>query len=129
MNEATYDLHTHFIPRDVLLWLEDNEKRVHAVREKKAGCQAEFLTVNHKWGFELKELFYQEALYLEAQQEAEDGVTSISAPVRNHAGRVLYAVSVVGPAKRIKARQAKIIYQVKQAARDISERIGYWKRI
>ncbi|MEC1347260.1 IclR family transcriptional regulator [Bacillus haynesii] len=58
-----------------------------------------------------------------------DGVTSISAPVRNHAGRVLYAVSVVGPAKRIKARQEKIVYQVKKAARDISERIGYWKRI
>jgi len=58
-----------------------------------------------------------------------DGVTSISAPVRNHAGRVLYAVSVVGPAERIKARQAKIAYQVKKAARDISERIGYWKRI
>ena len=58
-----------------------------------------------------------------------DGVTSISAPVRNHAGRVLYAVSVVGPAKRIKARQAKVIHQAKQAARDISERIGYWKRI
>lgn len=61
-------------------WLEDNEKRVHAVREKKAGCQADFLTVNHKWGFELKELFYQEALYLEAQQEA--GVThSLVSPV------------------------------------------------
>ncbi len=58
-----------------------------------------------------------------------DGVTSISAPIRNHAGRVLYAVSVVGPAERIKARQAKIAYQVKKAARDISERIGYWKRI
>lgn len=38
------------------------------------------LTVNHKWGFELKELFYQEALYLEAQQEA--GVShSLVSPV------------------------------------------------
>ncbi|MBU8580441.1 amidohydrolase [Bacillus paralicheniformis] len=75
-----YDLHTHFIPHDVLLWLDDNEKKVHAVREKKDGRQAEFLTVNHKWGFELKELFYQEALYLEAQQEA--GVShSLVSPV------------------------------------------------
>ncbi|MFO6496910.1 IclR family transcriptional regulator [Bacillus sp. z60-11] len=56
-----------------------------------------------------------------------DGVTSVSAPVRNYLGHVMYAVSVVGPTKRMKASQAKIIHKVKEAARDISEKLGYWK--
>lgn len=57
-----------------------------------------------------------------------EGVTSISAPIRNYLGQVVYAVSVVGPTNRMKASESGIIYKVKKAAHDISERIGYWKR-
>lgn len=65
-----FDVHTHFIPEDVLLWLRDNERTVQAVWEKKSPDKAEFLTVNHKWGFELKKQFYEEELYLEEQEKA-----------------------------------------------------------
>jgi predicted TIM-barrel fold metal-dependent hydrolase len=64
-----FDMHTHFIPSDVLLWLKDNQHVVHAKWEKKAPHQAEFLTVNNKWGFELKESFTDCALYLREQEK------------------------------------------------------------
>ncbi|WP_438823820.1 IclR family transcriptional regulator [Bacillus sp. JJ675] len=57
-----------------------------------------------------------------------EGITSVSAPIRNYLGDVKYAVSVVGPTKRMKASQEKIIFKVKQAARGISEKLGYWRR-
>ncbi|MFN2744661.1 MULTISPECIES: amidohydrolase family protein [Bacillus] len=75
-----FDLHTHFIPDDVLQWLKDNQNAVGAVWEKRSPDQAAFLTVNRKWGFELKELFFKETLYLEAQKKA--GVShSLASPV------------------------------------------------
>jgi predicted TIM-barrel fold metal-dependent hydrolase len=63
-------MHTHFIPPDVLLWLKDNQNLVHAKWEKKARNQAEFLTVNNKWGFELKDSFINPTLYLQEQKKA-----------------------------------------------------------
>ncbi|MED1740537.1 amidohydrolase family protein [Bacillus swezeyi] len=75
-----FDFHTHFIPNDVLLWLKDNEKSVYAVREKRSPDRAEFLTVNHKWGFELKDSFFKEELYLKEQRKA--GIShSLASPV------------------------------------------------
>ncbi|WP_047151906.1 amidohydrolase family protein [Aneurinibacillus tyrosinisolvens] len=65
-----FDVHTHFIPPDVLLWLKENQKVVDAKWEKKGPSETEFLTVNNKWGFELKESFINPALYLQEQKQA-----------------------------------------------------------
>lgn len=65
-----FDMHTHFIPPDVLLWLKDNQNLVQARWEKKSPDQADFLTVNNKWGFELKESFINPGLYLQEQEKA-----------------------------------------------------------
>jgi predicted TIM-barrel fold metal-dependent hydrolase len=64
-------MHTHFIPPEVLLWLKDNKHMVHAKWEKKALNQADFLTINNKWGFELKEPFINPELYLQEQEKAD----------------------------------------------------------
>ncbi|MFC4766533.1 amidohydrolase family protein [Effusibacillus consociatus] len=65
-----YDMHTHFIPPEVLLWLKDHQHIVHAKWEKKSPNQADFLVVNGKWGFELKESFINPAVYLQEQEKA-----------------------------------------------------------
>lgn len=65
-----YDVHTHFIPDEVISWLRDNQVRVNAKWEKKDPAKAEFLTVNGKWSFELKDTFVQENLYISEQQRA-----------------------------------------------------------
>jgi aminocarboxymuconate-semialdehyde decarboxylase len=75
-----YDFHTHFVPHDVITWLKDNKTLVNAKWEKKIPTKAEFLTVNGKWGFELKETFLNADLYLKDQ--AEVGVKhSIVSPI------------------------------------------------
>lgn len=65
-----YDFHTHFIPEDIMLWLKDNRHAINAKWVKKENAKEDFLIVNEKWGFELKEVFYQLDLYLSEQGKA-----------------------------------------------------------
>jgi predicted TIM-barrel fold metal-dependent hydrolase len=75
-----YDLHTHFIPQEVLQWVKENQHWINAKWEKKGPDQADFLIVNNQWGFELKETFMNPVLYL--QEQAKAGVThSLVSPV------------------------------------------------
>ncbi|WP_338449897.1 amidohydrolase family protein [Niallia oryzisoli] len=75
-----YDFHTHFIPEDVLYWLKENKKTVHAEWIKKEKNKEEFLTVNKKWGFELKKSFIDLELY--QQEQEKTGVThSLISPI------------------------------------------------
>lgn len=65
-----YDLHTHFIPENVLSWLKDNKEAVHAQWIHKEENKDPFLVVNEKWGFELKKSFIDSKLYMAQQAEA-----------------------------------------------------------
>jgi predicted TIM-barrel fold metal-dependent hydrolase len=64
------DVHTHFIPPEVLQWLKENQNKVNATWEKKDSKKGEFLSVDGKWSFELKEAFINPTLYLDEQQAA-----------------------------------------------------------
>lgn len=64
-----YDLHTHFIPENVLTWLKDNKNLVHAKWIDKGAGKSPFLVVNEKWGFELKDSFIDPQLYFTKQAE------------------------------------------------------------
>lgn len=75
-----HDFHTHFIPKDVLTWLKDHKQKVNAKWIKKEENKDDFLVVNEKWGFELKQAFIDSELYLQEQEKA--GVThSMISPV------------------------------------------------
>ncbi|WP_318503184.1 amidohydrolase family protein [Bacillus sp. T3] len=65
-----YDFHTHFIPEEVIFWLKDNMQAVNAKWIKKENSSEDFLLVNGKWGFELKEVFYHLDLFLHEQEKA-----------------------------------------------------------
>lgn len=65
-----YDVHTHFVPNEVLTWIKDNRNTINATFEKKDPNKEEFLVVNKKWGFELKNAFTSSDLYLDKQSEA-----------------------------------------------------------
>lgn len=75
-----FDIHTHFIPVDVLDWLKENKKMVSARWEKRSPDKNEFLIVNEKWGFELKPAFYDLQLYKE-NAERKGVYHSILSPV------------------------------------------------
>jgi DNA-binding IclR family transcriptional regulator len=64
--------------------------------------------------------------YATTFEEYEDGLNAIAAPVRDHTGAVVGAVSVSGPAYRLdEARITKIAHDVRSAADRISDRMGY----
>lgn len=65
-----YDVHTHFIPADVLFWIKENKDAINAQWEKKDPKKAEFLTVNGRWSFEVKEAFANDNLYANQQMKA-----------------------------------------------------------
>jgi len=59
-------------------------------------------------------------------RESEQGVECIAAPIRNHLGDVVAALSISGPQRKINAPQAKqFVSQVREAAALISSRLGY----
>lgn len=58
--------------------------------------------------------------------ELEEGLTAVAAPIRDHAGVVIAAVSVSGPVYRLDARRATdIAHDVVAAGAAISRRMGY----
>lgn len=62
-------------------------------------------------------------------QEIEDGVRCVGAPVRDYSGRVIAAISVAGPSMRLtRDKIPKIIRYVMTAADAISELAGYGSR-
>jgi aminocarboxymuconate-semialdehyde decarboxylase len=65
-----YDVHTHFIPPQVIQWLQEHQKDVQAKWLKKDPAKAEFLSINGNWEFELKEAFIHPLLYLKEQEMA-----------------------------------------------------------
>jgi aminocarboxymuconate-semialdehyde decarboxylase len=75
-----YDVHTHFIPPEVVRWLQENRASVNANWIKKDPNKAEFLSVNGNWEFELKEAFVNPLLYLE-EQGKQGVVHSLISPI------------------------------------------------
>ncbi|MED4165026.1 IclR family transcriptional regulator C-terminal domain-containing protein, partial [Halalkalibacterium halodurans] len=66
--------------------------------------------------------------YAEDNEEHEEGIRCIGAPIFNHLGQVPYAISITGPLARMTdARLQTLIPRLKQAAAAISRNIGYRK--
>src|SRR5690625_2425896 len=65
----TFDGHVHFLPKDVLDWLE-NHQTIDVRWETRDAAKADFLVVEEKWAFELKPAFVDEELFLKEQGAA-----------------------------------------------------------
>ncbi len=62
-----------------------------------------------------------------ALQEFEDGLNTIAAPIYDHSGRVLAAISISGPAYRMESDKiATYIPPLKKAAAGISKQLGFF---
>ncbi|WP_203557408.1 IclR family transcriptional regulator [Bacillus sp. B15-48] len=67
--------------------------------------------------------------YSVSRGEFKLGRTSVSAPIRDHTGKVIAAINLVGPSSRFS--NPRITYFASELIRSgelISERLGYWKR-
>ncbi|TRW85488.1 IclR family transcriptional regulator [Mycolicibacterium sp. 018/SC-01/001] len=64
--------------------------------------------------------------YVVSTEELEPGLTAVAAPIRDHAGIVIAALSVSGPVYRLDDDRAReIVPAVVAAAAAVSERVGY----
>lgn len=64
--------------------------------------------------------------YVLDQREYEEDVECIGAPIRNHLGNVIAALSISGPQRKIGAPLEKqFISQVIEAASMVSSKMGY----
>jgi IclR family acetate operon transcriptional repressor len=63
--------------------------------------------------------------YALANEEFEEGLTAVAAPIRNRSGRVIAAITVSGPAYRMDpAAIQRFVVPVQEAAGEISARLG-----
>jgi DNA-binding IclR family transcriptional regulator len=79
-----------------------------------------------------KEQFYQEIKKIREQgyaidnAERDEGVCCVAAPLRNHEGRTVAAISISGPNTRVNSQSLEgIISAVTETALTISQRLGY----
>ncbi len=64
--------------------------------------------------------------YAVSQEELEEGLNVVAAPVRDHTGQVVASISIAGPAFRITpGRFPEVAASVMTAAAQISEQLGY----
>jgi len=64
--------------------------------------------------------------YAITHEELEEGLSSVAAPIRDHTGRVIAAVSVSGPSYRMgPAKIEQFVGPVKETACNISTRLGH----
>jgi len=71
----------------------------------------------------------REQSYAVATEELEDGFTAIGAPVFNHDGKAVAAISVGGPSARLTSdRISQIAERVVSAAKAVSQKLGYRER-
>ena len=59
------------------------------------------------------------------QEEFRLGACCVAAPVFNHDGQIIAAITAAGPAERIQARLDFIVEQVRTKSQEISARMGY----
>lgn len=76
---------------------------------------------------ELQWVRFQE--YALDRREIEDDVECIAAPIRDHLGNAVAAISISGPQKKINTPQEKIfVKQVMEAAKSISAKLGFLQK-
>ncbi len=63
--------------------------------------------------------------YALENEEFESGLYTIAAPIFNHKGEIMGTISVLGPTKRIKAKQDLIINDLKYYCKNVSKSIGF----
>jgi IclR family acetate operon transcriptional repressor len=64
--------------------------------------------------------------YAVAQEELEVGLSAVAAPIRNHEGEVVAAVSVSGPSFRLSSeKMSELAELTRRTANEISHQLGY----
>ena len=63
--------------------------------------------------------------YATSVEELFEGIATIATPVRDYTGKVIYALSILGPVHRFNPHNPTVIAKAKKYAREISLSLGY----
>ncbi|MDD3704901.1 MAG: IclR family transcriptional regulator [Clostridiaceae bacterium] len=63
--------------------------------------------------------------YSEDNEETEIGLYCFAAPIKNYMNKTIAAISISGPAARMKEKKEEIVGSIRQTADNISESIGW----
>jgi IclR family KDG regulon transcriptional repressor len=63
--------------------------------------------------------------YAISQSELEEGIDAVAAPIFDHPGTVVAAVSIGGPSERCRPKQGELIVAVTRAGQQISQTLRY----
>ncbi|MBP2077521.1 IclR family transcriptional regulator [Oceanobacillus polygoni] len=67
--------------------------------------------------------------YAISTEELTEGTRSVAAPIKDHTGKVVSAITIVGPIQRMKDNKIPVLSKaVMEAGKDASERLGYDER-
>src|SRR5690625_2891986 len=71
----------------------------------------------------------QQEGYAVSTEELTEGTRSVAAPIKDHTGKVVSAITIVGPIQRITDNKIPLLSKaVIQAGKEASERLGYDER-
>jgi len=66
--------------------------------------------------------------YAIVHEEFQEGLSAVAAPIRNHTGKVIAAISVSGPTYRLGTEDIKMFIEpLQKTAQAISQELGYFK--
>jgi IclR family KDG regulon transcriptional repressor len=106
---------------------EEEQERIVAAIEFKP-LTPHTITSENKFLKEMEQIRLQG--YALDRREIEEDVECIAAPIRNHLGNAVAAISISGPQKKIQTpREKRYIGWVTEAAEQISSRLGFKKNL
>ncbi|MFE3448983.1 IclR family transcriptional regulator [Nonomuraea sp. NPDC059194] len=118
-----YPLHAGSSSKAILAFLREEEVEGYLVRHKLDALTAKTITDPDKLRAELAAI--RKKGYATSLGERQEGAASVAAPVLDHDGLVIAAVSVSGPSARFKPHMQGLAPAVVEAASRLSAQLGY----
>ena len=118
-----YPLHAGSSSKAILAFLREAEIEGYLARHELTALTAKTITDRDKLLTELAAI--RRRGYATSQGERQEGAASIAAPVFDHDGGVIAAISVSGPSGRFKARTQDTVPLVVEAAARLSAQLGH----
>ncbi len=121
-------VHCTAVGKAVLAFMEENELNELLKDRRLEACTPNTITTLTGLKAELR--IVRKRGYALDNEEIEEELKCIGAPVRNHSGKVLAAISIAGPAYRLPDDKIPVLAKsVVEAAQELSLELGYQEAI
>lgn len=118
--------HTTSTGKAILAFLSDEEREAARPRRLPTPTAK---TISNRDDLRAELARIRERGYATAVEELEENLVAVGAPVFNHEGRVVGAISISGPSNRLTSKRIpEVAPLVRQAAERVSKRLGFERK-